>query len=269
MPRSTYLTPAQVSRKITLHAKKPRISAPFGVKLPSQFSLRDKCPIPYDQGQIGSCTANAFCGAYKLLSGNTWEPSRRYFYYYERLAEDPNHNPADLTDSGGDVEDGAQFVEQNGICSEALCPYDPANINTPPSAEADADASQHKIQSYANIPIDNKLLTTIKHSLTTGNPVLIGIQVYNSFESSKTAQTGIVTLPHPVRYGDPNDSRDPYMGGHEMLCVGYDDHKKLVTVLNSWGSSWGDGGFCYIPYSYLTNKNLAIEFATITLPSQK
>ncbi len=40
-------------------------AAPFeaGVTLPPSIDLRPACPAVYDQGELGSCTANAIAGA--------------------------------------------------------------------------------------------------------------------------------------------------------------------------------------------------------------
>ena len=64
------------------------------------------------------------------------------------------------------------------------------------------------------------------------------------------------------------------MGGHAVLCVGYNDTMTvqnpdgststgLVLVRNSWGSDWGMGGYFTIPYTYLADTNLADDFWTI------
>jgi C1A family cysteine protease len=54
------------------------------------------------------------------------------------------------------------------------------------------------------------------------------------------------------------------LGGHALLVVGYDDATQCFTVRNSWGDSWGDKGYCYIPYKYLTNSNLSSDFWVLT-----
>src|SRR5271154_2353552 len=59
-----------------------------GEPLPEAFDLRSKCPEVYDQGQIGSCTANAGCFAFqfdeKQQNANYGTPSRLFLYYTER-----------------------------------------------------------------------------------------------------------------------------------------------------------------------------------------
>ena len=47
-----------------------------------------------------------------------------------------------------------------------------------------------------------------------------------------------------------------FVGGHAVCCVGYDDMKQHFIVLNSWGTEWGDRGYCYIPYQFIVNNDL-------------
>lgn len=207
--------------------------------LPSSFSLKDKCAEVYDQGQIGSCTANAFCGAYRMLMSG-FIPSRLFFYYYERLLE--THGK--ITDSGGDVVDGESYVQKYGICSETTWPYNVAKVNKKPPSRCSQEAVSHKIASHGVIEYSD-----INSALVQGNPVLLAIQVYESFENPTD---GVIPIP--------DTSTEKLLGGHELVIVGYDDDKSLYTVLNSWGSSWGDGGFCYIPYDYI-NSPLCVELS--------
>ncbi len=53
------------------------------------------------------------------------------------------------------------------------------------------------------------------------------------------------------------------VGGHAVLCVGYDDSAQRFTIRNSWGSSWGMKGYFTMPYAYLTNTNLCDDFWTV------
>jgi C1A family cysteine protease len=96
----------------------------------------------------------------------------------------------------------------------------------------------------------------MKACLASGYPFIFGFTVYDSFESDAVAKTGIVPMPSKTEL---------VLGGHAVMAVGYDDSKKWFIVRNSWGEDWGDKGYFYIPYDYLTNKNLASDFWTIKL----
>ena len=91
----------------------------------------------------------------------------------------------------------------------------------------------------------------IKSGLSNGFPIVFGFIVYESFESEETAKTGIVKMP---------EQSEKVLGGHAVTLVGYDDTKGTFKVRNSWSAKWGDKGYCYFPYEYLTNKNLASDF---------
>src|SRR3954469_8237492 len=68
-------------------------SAPEPVlsKMPTKVDLRPKCPPIYDQGQLGSCTANAIGAAFEfdqMKQGlQDFMPSRLFIYYNERAIE--------------------------------------------------------------------------------------------------------------------------------------------------------------------------------------
>ena len=58
---------------------------------------------------------------------------------------------------------------------------------------------------------------------------------------------------------------DALIGGHAVAAVGYDDPRQRFIVRNSWGRSWGEGGYCTMPYAYLLDSGLSDDFWTITL----
>ena len=72
----------------------------------------------------------------------------------------------------------------------------------------------------------------------------MGIAVYGSFESKEVAKTGEVPMPVPD---------ESLLGGHAVLCCGYDDDTQRVLCLNSWGSGFGDKGYFTLPYAYITD----------------
>jgi C1A family cysteine protease len=88
------------------------------------------------------------------------------------------------------------------------------------------------------------------------NPNVFGFTVYESFETEKVAHTGIADLPDPSEIA---------LGGHAAMATGYDDASKRFLVRNSWGTSWGMGGYFTLPYEYLSNADLAADFWTIRL----
>jgi len=242
---------------VNKNKKKEVIVKPVNV-VPSVLSLDSyRSGFIYDQGPLGSCTANAFCLAKKMQNkiankNVNFLPSRLFFYYQERVIIDTVNE-----DSGANVIDGLMYTQSNGICSEALWPYVISKFTVKPPPECDVEALKYKISNYSVIPIDKNLLTNIKNAIISKKPVLIAVAVYSSFETITVAKTGMVPVP--------NVGRERLLGGHEMCLIGYDDTKKLFTVANSWGSGWGVRGLCYIPYTYLSNPNLAFEFTIFSV----
>ena len=217
--------------------------------LPPIVDLRKKCPPVYNQGDIGSCTANAIAGAYQYdeINGHTkvdFTPSRLFIYWNERDME----GTVD-TDSGAAIRDGIKSINVTGVCSEALWPYGPGKFTAKPTAQCYAQAKGQKALAYARL--DNTNLNQLKMSLAAGLPFVCGIQVYASFESDQVAKSGMVPMPA---------SGEQLLGGHAIMCVGYDDAKKCFIMRNSWGPGWGLAGYFYIPYAYLTSTSLASDF---------
>jgi len=101
------------------------------------------------------------------------------------------------------------------------------------------------VTSYHRIDKD---LNQMKGCLAEGFPFVFGFSVYDEFEGDKVAHTGILNMPGP---------KEKCLGGHAVLCVGYDDSTKRFIVRNSWDTDWGQKVIFTIPYTYLTDKNLA------------
>jgi C1A family cysteine protease len=218
--------------------------------LPPHVDLREHMPPVYDQGHLGSCTANAIAGAIQYdeirQKLETETPSRLFIYYNER---DIEHSVP--YDSGALIRDGIKSINRVGYCKESMWPYIPEQFTVKPSNDCYKYAKTHKSLEYKRVCQD---ISHIKSILAQGYPIVFGFTVYSSFETEEVATTGIVPMPS----GD-----DTPVGGHAVLCVGFDDKTHMVTVRNSWGKDWGDEGYFYMPYKYITNPNLAADFWTV------
>lgn len=223
-----------------------KVTAP--VPLPTLIDLRPKCPPVYDQSSVGSCTANAIGAAYqfKLISQNetAWMPSRLFLYYNERFIENTVNY-----DSGAQLKDGLKSLNKDGICDEKLWPYKVCKYKKKPSKKAYDAAKSNTIELYEKIPDGNLFL--MKQCLAKGTPFVFGFTVYESFEGEEIARTGI--MPEW-------NATESIMGGHAVCAVGFDDEKQVMIIRNSWSASWGDKGYFYMPYSYISNPNLASDF---------
>lgn len=224
-----------------------------GVSLPSKVDLRSRYSVVYDQGQLGSCTGNSISMSIDMervkQNLKPVQPSRLFIYYNERVIE-----KTVSTDSGAQIRDGIKSVATTGYIPETEWPYIISKFKTKPSKGCYTDAAKSLVKQY--LRIDNTVLNNMKTVLASGFTFVFGFTVYESFESAAVAKTGMVPMPK---------LKEQVLGGHAVCCVGYDDSKQCFIVRNSWGSSWGDGGHFYIPYTYLTNANLADDFWTIEL----
>jgi C1A family cysteine protease len=224
---------------------------PVLVKLPPKKDLRSGCPPVYDQGQLGSCTANAIAGAIqfeqKKQAIKVFTPSRLFIYYNERDMEGTINS-----DAGAQIRDGIKSVSNVGFCPETEWPYDINKFANKPSAVCFTDAQKNLAVGYERL--DSSNLNQLKGCIASGFPFVFGFTVYDAFESQEVAKTGILNMPGP---------KEKVQGGHAVLAVGYDDAAQRFTVRNSWGKDWGLKGYFTIPYSYLTTTDLADDFWTI------
>jgi len=214
--------------------------------------LRSSCPDVYDQGHLGSCTANAigFCYHFdelKQKETNAFIPSRLFIYYNERNLE--GHV---TEDSGAEIHDGIQVIHTLGVCSEINWPYDINKFKDKPNTDCYTTAQSHKTIDYRAI---SQNLEQLKSALIEGFPVVFGFSVYESFESEDVAKTGIMPIPKP---------NEKLLGGHAVALVGFDNSKNVFIVRNSWGNAWGDKGYFYMPYDFIINPNMASDFWTVT-----
>lgn len=226
--------------------------------LPARVDLRSKCPKQYDQGQLGSCTANAIAAALefdqkKQKQKPTFTPSRLFIYYNERVMEGTVDS-----DAGAMIRDGIKSVAQQGAPPEKpWWPYDIAKFRDKPPKPVYDEAAKYQAVLYQRVA---RTLNQMKGCLADGFPFVFGFSVYESFESQTVATTGVVNMPLP---------REKLLGGHAVLAVGYDDSESRFIVRNSWGNKWGQKGYFTMPYTYLLDGNLADDFWTIRLVKVK
>ena len=230
-------------------------------ELPPTFDIEFTFPV-YDQGEIGSCTANALAAAIefdKLKNSNEqFVPSRLFIYYNERVIEGDV-----VTDSGAALRDGIKSLNIQGVCTETLWPYSDtgplleggafppgSKPVTKPTAEAYAEAATNKIVKYQRL---NQDVHSLQSCLVHDYPFVFGIQVFESWFNNEVVPT---TIPMPTQ-------NDINVGGHAIIAVGYDSPKQVFKFRNSWGPNVGENGYFYIPFHYISNSELASDFWVI------
>lgn len=220
---------------------------------PVYLSDKYNLALPYDQGDIGSCTGNglSFACHFALLNKNVsgkpiapFRPSRLFIYYYERVIE----NTVSI-DAGAEIRDGIKVLAAQGIPSEDAWIYDTTQFATKPSDYAISCGKKLTSLRYESLDNTNKQL--LVNALLQGLPIVFGVTVYTSFMSDYVAATGIV--PYPGK-------DETVEGGHCMVIVGYSQQYDAFIVRNSWGVHWGQDGYCRIPAAYLCNPDLATDF---------
>lgn len=229
--------------------------------------LRNICPIVVDQGSASSCVGNAVAAILhieQLQQGKvyytpprnkpyhdyTFAPSRLFIYYGARVLEGNQQQ-----DDGCEIRDAIKWVAQNGVCTSSTWPYHIYSVNAEPPDKAYSEARvRGAVISYHRI--NNYCLNDMLICLSQDEPFVIGITVYDSFQSNKVAVTGKVPMPKKNKEG--------VIGGHAIAVVGYDLKRSFFLCRNSWGPDWGEGGYFWLPFAYLTHPDLAADAWVVT-----
>jgi C1A family cysteine protease len=239
---------------------RPEFADHSGLTVLDEVDPRKQLPAVFDQGQLGSCTANATAAAFQydgIVDGK--DPgllSRLWIYYQERKRE----GVLGQGDTGAYGHDAFKVASTIGVCAETDWAYDISIFQGPVPATAVKDEKHYRLtKPYRSVFPD---VDAVKAVLSNRQTIAFGFAVYSSFESAKVAGTGIVPMP--------NVKTEQLLGGHEPLLVGYlkayPDHG---LVRNSWGSGWGLGGYCLMPWELILSLTLASDWTTIVRPAGK
>ena len=198
----------------------------------TNFLGHTKIPI-FDQGELGSCTANAALRAWRIMLLRTvgglhyFDPSRLAHYYWTReLGGDPVDE-----DTGAYIRDAMKVFSKVGVTREALWPYDVHKFDINPGAYALAKAGGRLKVTYRRVPQD---ANTIRAVLRHKRPIVFGMSV---FASTVDALDGNGQIPAP-------SLGERVLGGHAMMIEDYDDvsfDEPVVIGANSWGDDVGLG----------------------------
>ena len=213
-------------------------------KMPSSVDLRAGCSTVENQGQLGSCTANALAGSLEFLEKRIGKPatdlSRLFIYYNERALEGNVSQ-----DSGAMIRDGIKTLAKQGVCEESRWPYVTTKFSVKPPAACYQQGLRHQITTYHRIVT----LQEMRMCLAEGYPFVFGITVYEGFESPAVSQVGPAQPAQAVRK-KPGRSR--------RMAAGTDEARSRILIRNSWGRGSGCmKGHCNIrTYAYLDNRDV-------------
>ena len=229
-----------------------------GLKIKETVDLRKFFTTVKNQLDLGSCTSFAAVAMYEAMMNqvgveDTDDMSPAYLYYYSNILKG---RPA----GGSNFYEQLEVLGTHGVCHESLYAYDTDNPEAKPSEQADDDAKEHRVIAAKQIPLIDELdksdtlkrnHTILTSALSEGYPIGISLKVYDNL-----GKDGAFIL-HPD--DSPNAKED---GWHAMVIVGYSEENNFYIVRNSWGTDFGENGYCYIPSAYIDDPDY-MNFACI------
>jgi hypothetical protein len=202
---------------------------------PSRYELKwMPRPHPAGQGMRGTCVSWAM--AYAAKSCLEAQESQSYAGSPERYFS-PTFIYSQRLDRGKEgmlLPEAAYLLYAHGCIPWSEMPYLEATADVPPTAEQQRAARIFQIADWAVLspPTSQR----IREALALDMPVVIGVRVTDGFEDLKGDAV--------FQQFDPAQTK----GGHALCVVAYDDARRAIRVINSWGREWADQGYGWISY---------------------
>lgn len=212
-------------------------------------SLRTYFPPVYDQGDLGSCTANAICAVFQFdeimkygIRLRKMNPSRLFLYYNERHIHHQENE-----DSGASLRDGMKCASKLGICLETSWKYDIRQYTQRPSEKCYEEAKEQRAIRYFALHQEAEQL---QRCIDNDFAIVFGLVIFESF--LRTSGDGKVPMP--------DTSKEKMLGGHALVITGYDPVLRVFEIRNSWGVQWGQEGYGFLDYEYVLDRRWASDF---------
>ena len=215
--------------------------------LPKQVDLSSEFPAVTNQGNLGSCVAFATGYADKTYQENVewdWGVDTKTHIFSPAYIYSQIHG-SNADDGGGSYfSDAFNLLKSQGCTTLSDMPYNGNYYawKTQPTAKQKANAAKYKAQSWSQLADGD--YNAIRSQLASGNPVVIGISVYEDFDN--------LDASNPIYDEISGENR----GGHALCVVGYDDNKRAVKIINSWGTDWGINGYGWISYDLIKSQGI-------------
>ncbi len=227
-------------------------------KLPARMSMREQSGPIRAQGEAGFCHSFAGTALKNLQETQEWG-AREFDFSPLALARAVKARDGIVHTEGSTLLDVCKALCEEGVFDEAFYPYDQYQAGSllfPPMQTEDLpNLPRYFCKNYARLDT----LEDLKQALARRKPVLLGI---TCGEGIRKPEGGCVGLP----FGEF------IIGGHGVLVIGYDDEKEatikgrhyrgFLECQNSWGEQYGEGGYFWLPYAYLTyrTKDFGMSF---------
>jgi C1A family cysteine protease len=200
--------------------------------VPEELSYIDLCSPVGNQGRIPACVGWGTTAIKETFDRKASEFTKLSpIWIYDRC----KHLDDDHYGEGTYIRTAMKVLAREGCAPEALVPYTGEyRYGMYDTLEIDPNVcSPFRIKTYARLlDVDDMVRCLAQHG-----PFAMGIQVTDEFEN--VGLDGYV----PIHFAKIE-------GGHCIAVVGYSIPKQTLTVFNSWGSEWGNGGFAELPFAY-------------------
>lgn len=239
----------------TYEAKETKVAS---IDLRSYFN-----PIR-NQGSQGSCLAHTIASLFEYTIFKDTKKQidlSEAFLYYNARKLDSESDISTEEDTGARYRPAMDSLVKYGIAQEKFCPYNENCYTQEPSRQAYEDAATRKLALAMNV---NRTIVDIKSAISEGYPVAVSFSLMESFFQASDGY-----IPMPTSEEIEQDKADNKHSHHAMVIVGYDDKMRHFILRNSWGTNWGQDGYCYVPYEYVEDKRLCNFCCIITQVAQQ